>query len=361
MESARSIWCKKKREVLIIREFMKKAYIYPISGRDNTGVHNPYVDNFVKSFGKYFEFVNVEHPSYSGILDIRKYVGKIDYIFFHWIENIVDRKGGYFQMMFLISLFYYFKLKGIKTVWTVHNKISHEGTNYKLKRRLVKFLLRNCDYLIVHAKEGVEFAKKFSGKDDLKIIFRHHPVAKDLILSKEEKIIDILIWGRISPYKGIDTFLELLYDKQMEDRFKILIIGKVSDESYGEKLMKFQNAGIKIINRFAEDEELNHLAMSSRIILFPYQSSSVLGSGVLMDSIVYEDDILGPEKGAFADLANEKLIYSYNDYDEMIDRIDGILKAGKNIDTVKRKKFIDENSWENYAGFIMDSIESFKK
>lgn len=338
---------------------MKKAYIYPISGRDKTGVHNPYVDNFVKSFDKYFDFVNVEHPSYSGILDIRKYVGKIDFVFFHWIENIVDRKGGYFQMMFLISLFYYFKIKGIKTVWTVHNKISHEGTNYKLKGRLVRFLMKNCDFLIVHAREGIDFAKEVTGNKNLSVIFRHHPVTNNFVPSKEKRIIDILIWGRISPYKGIDKFLELLYDKGLENRFRIVVIGKVSDEKYGEKLMKYQNSSIKIIDRFAEVEELKRLAMTSRIILFPYQSSSVLGSGVLMDSIVYEANILGPEKGAFADMANENLIFSYKDYDEMVEKIETVLKDNLGIDIEKRKSFISENSWEKYADFIVKNTGSF--
>lgn len=340
---------------------MKKAYIYPISGRDNTGVHNPYVDNFIRSFSKYFEFVNVEHPSYSGIFDIRKYVGKIDFVFFHWIENVVDKKGGYFQMLFLRSLIYYFKVRGIKTVWTVHNKISHEGSNFKLKVKLIKFLLRNCDYLIVHAKEGVEFVKEFSGRDDVNVIIRHHPVTKDFLPANPEKVIDILIWGRISPYKGIDKFLELIYDKQLENRYRILIIGKVSDKDYGERIMKYQNAGIKIIDRFAEDDELKRLAMTSRIILFPYQSSSVLGSGVLMDSIVYEAEIVGPEKGAFADLANENLIHTYKDYDEMVTLIEKIIKSGKGVDVEKRKKFIEENSWDGYAGFIMEQIESHGK
>ena len=122
-------------------------------------------------------------------------------------------------MMFLISLFYYFKFKGIKTVLTVHNRISHEGTNLKVKSKLIKFLLRNCDYLIVHAKEGIGFAREFSGRDDLKIIFRHHPVTNEFLPASPDKVIDILIWGRISPYKGIDKFLELLYDKRMENRF----------------------------------------------------------------------------------------------------------------------------------------------
>ncbi len=337
---------------------MKKAYIYPISGRDSTGVYNPYINNFVKSFSKYFDFVNVNHPSYSGILDIRKYLGKIDCVFFHWIENVVDKKGGYFQMMFLISLFYYFKLKGIKTVLTVHNRISHEGTNLKVKSKLIKFLLRNCDYLIVHAKEGIGFAREFSGRDDLKIIFRHHPVTNEFLPASPDKVIDILIWGRISPYKGIDKFLELLYDKRMENRFRIVIIGKVSDKSYGEKLIKYQNARIKIINRFAKDEELKRLAATSKIILFPYQSSSVLGSGVLMDSVVYKANILGPQKGAFADLSNENIIYSYKDYNEMINRIEEILKTDKGIDTEKRKKFIEENSWGKYAEFIMNQFNS---
>jgi hypothetical protein len=76
-----------------------------------------------------------------------------------------------------------------------------------------------------------------------------------------------------------------------------------------------------------------------------------------MDSIVYETDILGPEKGAFADLANEKLIYSYSDYDEMIRRMEEILKSGKGIDVKKRKIFIKQNSWQEYADYIIEKLD----
>ena len=67
-----------------------------------------------------------------------------------------------------------------------------------------------------------------------------------------------------------------------------------------------------------------------------------------MDSLGLGPEVIGPDIGTFTDLANQKIIHTYNNYDELITIIDELLKK-KMTDNLKVKNFIEENSWENFA------------
>ena len=75
-----------------------------------------------------------------------------------------------------------------------------------------------------------------------------------------------------------------------------------------------------------------------------------------MDSLVYGKIVIGPNTGAFYDLATEGLIYIYNDFNELVELFDDHLKNPR-ADLKKLKSFIIENSWENFGKKIYDYIE----
>ncbi len=296
---------------------MKIVYFYP-----NKPMLNPYTGNFIKSLNKYCYFINVNNPSKTGFFDVLKYIGKIDYIFLNWIEELIDKRGGIIQSLFFIILVKILKIKRIVIVWTLHNKLSHFGNYLFIKRILNRILINNSDFILTHSTEGIEYAKKLAKGKALNIKYLPHPVQQRKSDIKTELKWDIIIWGNIIPYKGIDKFLEYLLINNYQNKYKILIIGKSDSEQYLEKLNKFKNENITIENRFINENELTELIKSSRIILFTYTKTSVLSSGVLMDSLGLGPEVIGPDTGAFADLAVENIIHVYSNFDELITIID---------------------------------------
>ncbi|MFW5886945.1 MAG: hypothetical protein ACOCUL_04235 [Bacteroidota bacterium] len=333
-----------------------KAYVYPITNRLKTGIFNPYVHDLASSLGTHFDVLNKNKPSNIGIINIFRYIPQVKFIFLNWPENLPDKKAGKLQALILMTLIPFFKLSGKKIVWTMHNKLSHSKKNIKLKKRLFITLLKNSDYIFTHSSEGQEYARRLT-KKNANIIYLPHPVKKDN-LGDESKITDILIWGTIATYKGIDQFLHYIYKYKMEDKYKINIVGKVQDKEYKNMLMQFANKNIIIEDRFVEIEELKKLISQSKIVLFTYTDKSVLSSGALMDSVGYGATVVGPHVAAFKDLQEDKVIYTYKDFDQLIPLLNRLLKSKKRFSNKKQvDKFLKENDWQHYSQKVKSLVE----
>ncbi len=322
---------------------MKNAYFFP-----NKSASNPYTNNLINCLSKNYNFVNVSKPSKSGIFDILKYIGKIDYVFLNWIEDLADRRGGKLQSFFFILIIKVLKIMGVKIVWTLHNKLSHFNKYLFIKRIIKKIVIKNSNYILTHSTEGIEYANNLAVGRALNIKYLPHPVRSRKLGKKPEEKYDIIIWGNIMPYKGIDRFLNYLLINNYQNKYKILIVGQSDSEHYLKELKKFENKNIIIENIFVNESELIERIRSSRIVLFTYLKASVLSSGALMDSLGLGPEVIGPDTGAFKDLANQNIIHTYKNFDDLIPLIDKLLKK-KITDSLKVSNFIRENSWENFA------------
>jgi len=338
---------------------MKKLYIYSAKGK-KLDVYNPYIDDLIHSFGEYYTFVNLEKPSKTGIFDILKYITKLDYIIFHWIEKLPEMKGGFLQTIFLFFLIPVLKLFRIKVIWTMHNKMSHSGKSPRLTKAIFKLMLRKSNLILTHSNEGIDFGDQLVSGSMHFTYYLPHPV-KDRRLDRiPTKEYDILIWGTISPYKGIDKFLDYLYNNNLEKKYRILIVGKVSNPEYDMQLQKYGNDSITIENRFIEDELLQNLISKSKLVLFTYSKASILSSGVLMDSLGYGANVIGPTVGAFADLSKDGIINNYYDHDDMIQKIDSQISEGGKVNKSALDNFLMENSWPKYAEKVHRIIKGLK-
>jgi len=82
----------------------------------------------------------------------------------------------------------------------------------------------------------------------------------------------------------------------------------------------------------------------------------VLSSGVLMETLSYGGDVLAPHIGAFKDAADDNLIDTFETYDDLIP----LLNRKQGAHTIERKvvldKFIEENSWPQFARKLIEWI-----
>jgi len=333
---------------------MKNAYIYPRSQYAQKDVHNPYLTNLMNSLEKYYHFINREKPSDIGIFDLFRYYRKIDCVFFNWIEDLPDKRGGWIQGFFFIILIYILKRRKIKIIWTLHNKLSHYKSNFRFKQFLFKFLLVHSDCILTHAREGVQYAYQYKLKDYNKIKYFPHPIEKKIIRFNDDPLYDILIWGSIIPYKNIDKFLQYLYDNNLQNNYKIQIVGKIKPDSYKDQILKLCNNNIQIDNRFIPEEELKTYIDDSKIVLFTYAGDSVLSSGVLMDTLSYGAKVLAPHVGAFKDAEEDGLIRTFQTYDDLIPLIDISLKSPLHTNNEVISKFIEKSNWQQFSMNIVE-------
>ena len=324
---------------------MKKAYIYPISSRFHGQTHNPYLENFMDCLEDNFMFVNRNYPSKIGVFDIYRYIFNLQYIFFHWPEDMVERKFGFLQAAGFFLLILLCRIKGIKLIYVLHNKLSHTRKRLALKKMIAMTLLKNGK-VITHAKEGVLFTRQLS-KKNADVLYFPHPVDPG-IYEQTEKDTDILIWGNIAPYKGIHKFLEIYNNKYDHKDWKLTIAGRISDKNYLSKLQPLINENIKIINTFLDEAQLSQLICRSKIVLFPYQPDSILSSGAFAKTMAYPVEIIGPDSGAFLDFKYLDYINTYKNLEELPRLLDERLSNFNNAGW-QNKKIVSEYSWRNFG------------
>jgi beta-1,4-mannosyltransferase len=362
MEAVAYVWSEKEDHHLKKQPAMRtKAYMYPVSARLKTGVYNPYIDNFMDASDYFLNFVNREKPSVSGVFDMLKYIFKIELLFLNWVENLPDKKGGIIQALVFLLILHTRKLTGIKVIWTMHNKFSHSPVKMYWKKMLFRQLLKNSDLIITHATDGIDFAEEQVNGISSRILYFQHPVVPKENMNHHtgSKLFDILIWGSITPYKGIDTFLEYANNTGILSKYRVVIAGKCQSNEFFKKIIKYESNNCIIINRFISEEELEQLISQSKIILFTYSSTSVLSSGALIDSVAHYALVAGPHKGAFKDLAGMGVIKTYVSFDELPFLFADALATKQNQhhrDNIKQ--FLRKTTWPRFAKTLHASINA---
>ncbi len=331
------------------------VFLYPFNDIQKTSMKNSYQDNFIRNLeNNPIKIVN-KQTNY-GVLDVITYFNKTDIFYFNFIENLPERKFGLLQSLIFLFILLFIKIFRKKIVWVLHNKISHSESFKIVKKVLMIIMLNTSNKVITLSKEGIKYGNKYT-INKKKIFFFNHPVENNLSseINENDKDIDILIWGRITKYKGVSDFLEFLLFSEKLNHLKITIAGKIDDPELRKKITNYEiKSNLQIIDEFIKEDVLIDLHKRSNNVLFTYQNKSVLSSAALMYSLGYGANIIGPNIGAFRDLKELSLINTYESYDDFLEKIQ---KNENKIDLEKLNRFIEDNSWKNFAKNIYQVLK----
>lgn len=329
---------------------MKKLriYVYPDRSYSLKPDTNPYVKDLANALEASSVVVVHSKTAWLGVIDIFLHLRRTDAVVFNWIEEVANRTMGYVQAIALVFLLPILKVTGVKIIWTVHNKISHNTRNRWISNHFRRTLVRQADIVVAHAKESLQAINA--------PLVRHYPHPfKDIPTGPLFALsfqYDILIWGTIQPYKGIREFLEYVHEKG-HTNLRICVQGKCPDIAYSQSLKNLETDSIQIVNRFTDDDELKRLFAQARIIVFTYRSESVLSSGALIESLTNYKTVIGPDFGNFRDCAQEGLSYTYTDFDDLIRLVtDLVTHRLPLISEEKIDAFMRQHSWDAYARFL---------
>lgn len=200
-----------------------------------------------------------------------------------------------------------FLLKSKKVIFTVHDIYPHSGEKVsKFHLKMVDYLAKSKYPVIVQNTVDYDNLKKRYPKNHDK--FHYIPFGVLEILraysAKNENCSDILLFGRISPYKGIDYLIDaikLLKNRGLE--VKTIIAGK--GEIYFDTDC-FDCLGIELINCYLDTDRLIGLIKNTKVVVCPYTDATQ--SGVLMTAFAFGKPVIASAVGGFKDV----IIDNYN-------------------------------------------------
>jgi len=201
------------------------------------------------------------------ILDIRP-----DYIHLDEISN-----WHLFMLPFLLK-------KRKKIVLNIHDPKTHSGesdVSRSITRKLLFSVMTNFVVFSTHSKSLL--AKQLTNSAKIEVLkLLPYTIYKSFlnknIENKEKEYISFV--GRISPYKGVDLFVEaidLIHKKYPNQKF---VIGGKTIKGYTPDFIESDKELLTIKNKFLSNDEISSLVYNSKIIVCPYKDATQ--SGVIM-------------------------------------------------------------------------------
>lgn len=323
----------------------KKLKLYYFPSASKNGYGNPYSLHVKAAMSEYYEVLdgnNTPCPALS--LGLLKKCIKADVFLFNWIENIGGAKLRYLQFAIVCFAFSIIRFRKAKISWTLHNIEPHEGDGW-ISKFIRKYLFKHANLIVCHSMAAADYARKFAHGE---VVYLCHPL-QPMDVQHDVEIYsptDLLIWGKILPYKGVP---ELLENRSVgTSTVKITIIGQCDDKELLRRINASLNSNVLFENRKIDFSELRDRIKAAKYVLFPYIGRSVSSSGALMDTIALGGTPLGPCVGAFKDLSKEGVCQTYNTYEEILDLLNSYTPINEEI----RNRFIRDNSWCHFAEIL---------
>ncbi|MCE3282699.1 MAG: hypothetical protein K0Q66_1436 [Chitinophagaceae bacterium] len=326
-------------------------YVYPITPFTYQAGANSYILRVKECLDHEFRVVN--SVTRIGILDMLVKLPKTNILYLNWIEDIADKRFGYLQVPALLLTCLSAKLLGIRIAWFIHNDVSHSKKNWRIKKVIRRMMMAFADDVFTHSGE-LSLRQRLP-----RIKVFDHPVDE---MQPEEApvapVYDALVWGAVSPYKGVLEFAKFNHASTSLDGLRILVKGKFISPQFYAQVAAYQKENISFENNMASDEELVELFRQSRCVLFCYQSGSVLSSAALCKTISFGKTVVGPNTGAFKELGTRGLIYTYDNFEQLAEILQRVKSQDAAIDPELIRQYVQQTSWNGFRDFLVANLSA---
>lgn len=222
-------------------------------------------------------------------------------------------------------------------IWTVHNLYAHECYNFKIAKFERQFFSSNVNGIICHCSQAKRLIQKNYRISQKKIHvipignyinYYRNDVSKEnarKLLSLKNDDFVFCNFGRIRPYKGIDTLIKtfkVFIKSDKNKNAKLIIVGQPLSNEIKSLLIDLSKNINNIILKFEiiPDEDVQIFMNASDIIVAPYKK--LLTSAIIINALTFSKPIIAPKIGCVIGTLDKKGAFLYNPQKK-----DGLLNA----------------------------------
>jgi glycosyltransferase involved in cell wall biosynthesis len=199
------------------------------------------------------------------------------------------------------------------TILTAHDsKPYNDNPRSRLQRLGATEIFRRFDHVIVHTKAARQRMIDYGVNTNRVSIVPHglllEPFRADTKEVRQDRRVEILLFGQIKPYKGADVLIRAIGElpEPAKQRCRVRIVGR--PEMNMQPLLDLVNQlGLRDIIefdlRFVPDSELPKLMTDADIHVFPYRE--IDASGVLMLGLAAGRPVVASRIGLFEELLGD--------------------------------------------------------
>ncbi len=204
--------------------------------------------------------------------------------------------------LFLLKSFLKFKL-----FYSVHdNPFEPKENPVFLMNFLEKIFIKNADIVITYSEFIKQSLQKYIPLKMIEVLYLgiHKDLCPDFekIFDFSNETLNVLFFGRIEKYKGLDVLVEAFEKIKKENlSIKLIIAGRGEiDSILKEKINKLE---IEFKNCWVSREELCSLLQWCHILVCPYKQGTQ--SGIINTSLAYGIPVIATNIGSFSEFVKD--------------------------------------------------------
>ena len=254
---------------------------------------------------------------------------------------------------------YSLRKKGFKVAFLCHNLYDHGAKGFIT--RVSKKLLKSVNLYIVHSTEQEVELKQIN--PDAKVLKRVIPIyssfPKPTKTFKKRGDLEVLFFGFIRPYKGLEVLLDSL-DLLKNPQLHTTIIGEVwsNQQELEAKIASYEDLNIETHLGYMPEAEVANYFDRADVVVLPYLSAT--GSGVIPVAYNYGKPVLTTDVGGLKEAVIDGetgWLVAPGSPRELADVIAGITREKAASMAPAIKNFCKENSWDEMAQKIVEFSE----
>jgi glycosyltransferase involved in cell wall biosynthesis len=207
----------------------------------------------------------------------------------------------------------YLMKRNIPVMFLCHNVSDHEPTSWKgaliRKGALTRHLISQGGSFLVHSKAEATALEAIVPHARIGVhpipIFHQFPEAKNDFPRRAR--LELLFFGIIRPYKGLDVLIEAMHHLKGEDVF-LTVVGEWWRKNNGvRKLISASGLQdqLEVVDRFVPEQEVAEYFARSDVVVLPYRSATA--SGVVPLAYHYEKPVIATDVGGLPEVVEDRV------------------------------------------------------
>lgn len=245
-----------------------------------------------------------------------------------------------------------------RLVWTLHDPLPHSGDSLR-KKMATNLLARSSSKIFVHYKFNFEMAQT-QGYEASKLVVIPHGDYSFYEKYVRRGVIPgrmVLFWGRIRPYKGIETLVDCL--KYLPDDVQVVIAGQGAG---AYELAAARDGRIRLIDKFLSEEEIAQLCQECSVVATPYTDASQ--SGIVPVAYAFSRPVVATNVGALPEQVEDGvtgLLVQPGDPKALAEAIDKLLRnphMAASMGIAGFRKSHSDMSWDSIAQTVCETYDN---
>jgi len=224
---------------------------------------------------------------------------RADVIHLHWPDGFAFHRSftkSLIRVGLLLCVLKWYRFRGAKIVWTIHNLRSHERFHPKLEEWFWPQFYRVLDGWIALNHFTEEQVKDIVPMRSLpRAIIPHglYPAHTNVSTSEPPNRgkSQLLFFGKLRRYKEIPLLLKVFGELE-DDSVELVIAGQCHEPQLSNYIREKKPERVNVLERFIPDDELGQLICSADAVIVPYYKS--LNSGVIFLALAYGKTVIAP-------------------------------------------------------------------